>query len=254
MNRKAKNMNRKAKNGNGGKLWLYGKHACVAALENPNRTVHHAYVSRNLIDAFKPYLQGVAHSVVDAKDIAKHLPEDAVHQGIAMEVAPLEGLELDEILDEASFVVVLDQVTDPHNVGAIMRSSAAFGADAVIVHERHSPKESAIIAKVASGALDLIPLISVTNIVYGLKELQEAGFWCIGLAGEAEKTIGEIAENKPAKIALVLGAEGDGLRRLTAETCDFLVRLPIHAQMESLNVSNAAAIALYALRHDKMEH
>jgi 23S rRNA (guanosine2251-2'-O)-methyltransferase len=134
-----------------------------------------------------------------------------------------------------------------------MRSSAAFGADSVIVHERHSPKESAIIAKVASGALDLIPLISVTNIVYGLKELQEAGFWCIGLAGEAEKTIGELAKDKPAKIALVLGAEGDGLRRLTAETCDFLVRLPIHAQMESLNVSNAAAIALYALRHDEME-
>jgi 23S rRNA (guanosine2251-2'-O)-methyltransferase len=247
-------MNRKAKSGNGGKLWLYGKHACVAALENPRRIVHHAYVSRNLVDSFKPHLQGVAHSVVDAKDIAKHLPEDAVHQGIAMEVAPLEALELDEVIvEEASFVVVLDQVTDPHNVGAIMRSSAAFGADAVIVHERHSPKESAIIAKVASGALDLIPLVSVTNIVYGLKELQEAGFWCIGLAGEAEKTIGEIAEDKPAKIALVLGAEGDGLRRLTAETCDFLVRLPIHAQMESLNVSNAAAIALYALRHDEME-
>ncbi len=248
-------MNNRRQKSTGGKLWIYGKHACVAALENPNRTVHHAYVTKAVMEEIRPYLEGVAYGLVEAKDIAKYLPEDCVHQGIALEVAPLPTLDLADIIeDEATFVVVLDQVTDPHNVGAILRSSAAFGADAVIVHDRHAPKESSIIAKTASGALELVPLVTVTNIVYALKDLQKAGFWCIGLAGDATKTIAEIAEDAPAKIALVLGAEGDGLRRLTIENCDFLARLPMHPQMESLNVSNAAAIALYALLHEGLSH
>ncbi len=246
--------NHRKKGSGGGKLWLYGKHACLAALENPNRVVHHAYVTKAMMEEIRPYLSNIPHGLVEAKDIAKQLPEDAVHQGIALEVAALPALDLADIIDEeASFVVVLDQVTDPHNVGAILRSSAAFGVDAVIVHDRHAPKESSIIAKTASGALELVPLVSVTNIVYALKDLQKAGFWCIGLAGDAEKTIAQIAVDAPLKIALVLGAEGEGLRRLTIENCDFLARLPMHPQMESLNVSNAAAIALYALRHEDLE-
>lgn len=241
-------MNKKKTSG-GGKLFIYGKHASLAALENPNRIVHHAYVSRNLAASFQPYLSGVSHSVVDPRDIEKMLPEGAVHQGIVLEVSPLEQLDLEDIIDEASLILVLDQVSDPHNVGAIMRSCAAFEADALIVHERHAPKESAIIAKTACGALEMLPLISVTNIVYALEELKEAGFWCVGLAGEAQQNIADFVADKPAKIALILGAEGEGMRRLTAERCDFLVRLPISSQMESLNVSNAAAIALYALQH-----
>jgi 23S rRNA (guanosine2251-2'-O)-methyltransferase len=247
-------MNRKKSvNNNGAKLMIYGKHASLAAIENASRTVHHAYVSRNLHAAFQPYLAGVSHSVMELRDIEKMLPEGAVHQGIVLEVAPLEPFDLEDVINDASLVVVLDQVSDPHNVGAIMRTCAAFGVDALIVHDRHAPKESSIIAKAACGALEMLPLISVTNIVYGLDELKEAGFWCVGLAGEASQNIADFVADKPEKIALILGAEGDGMRRLTAEKCDFLVRLPIHPQMESLNVSNAAAIALYALQHQDIE-
>jgi 23S rRNA (guanosine2251-2'-O)-methyltransferase len=234
------------------KLWLYGRHACVSALENPDRQVYHVWVTRNNLPWVQPYLQGIAHSICEPKDLAKQLPEGAVHQGIALEVAPLPAVALEDIMEEAVLLVVLDQVTDPHNVGAILRSAAAFGADAVVVHDRHAPKESSIIAKSASGALDIVPLISVTNIVYSLQTLKEEGFWIVGMAGDAPHTLAQLGEDAPQKIALVLGAEGEGLRRLTLENCDYLVRLPMDSRMESLNVSNAAAIALYELQRDKL--
>jgi 23S rRNA (guanosine2251-2'-O)-methyltransferase len=235
------------------RLWLYGKHACVAALENPDRHVHHIWITRNNLPWIQPYMQGIAHSVCEPKDLAKQLPEGAVHQGIALEVSPLPAVALEDMMEEASLLVVLDQVTDPHNVGAILRSAAAFGADAVVVHDRHAPKESSIIAKSASGALDIVPLISVTNIVYSLQDLKKEGFWIVGMAGDAPHTLAQLSEDAPQKIALVMGAEGEGLRRLTYETCDYLVRLPMDNRMESLNVSNAAAIALYELQRDKLE-
>jgi 23S rRNA (guanosine2251-2'-O)-methyltransferase len=180
----------------------------------------------------------------------------AVHQGVALEAEPLPEIFLEDLLIWAasraqSLLVVLDQVTDPHNVGAILRSAAAFGADGVITTERHAPGETAALAKAAAGALDLVPLVRVGNLARAIADLKEAGYRCIGLDGAAERAIDEVAV--PERRALILGAEGPGMRRLTRDSCDDLVRIPMAARtygggaLDSLNVSNAAAVALYAL-------
>lgn len=183
---------------------------------------------------------------VEPKEIDRLVGADAVHQGIAALVRPLPGYVLEDVLyKERGVLVVLDQVSDPHNVGAILRSTAAFDAAGVILPKDHSAPETAVMAKAACGGLDLVPLITVTNLASALRELKENGWWIIGLAGEATQVLSEVKPD--AKTVLVLGAEGKGMRRLTQENCDFLVRLPMSARMESLNVSNAAAIALYSL-------
>jgi 23S rRNA (guanosine2251-2'-O)-methyltransferase len=223
--------------------WIYGRHACLAAIANPSRTIRQILLTRSAYEEMLPALGGTLHEVVDVKHIEKRLSPDAVHQGVAMEVLPLAQPELDEIVQCGKPLLLLDQVTDPHNVGAVLRSAAAFDAGAVIVHDRNAPKESGIIAKTASGALEHVPLVTVGNIATAMKEVQDAGYWCIGLDGEAKGMLHTMKLD--AKTVLVLGAEGAGMRRLTAERCDHLVKLPIHPQMESLNVSNAAAIALY---------
>jgi 23S rRNA (guanosine2251-2'-O)-methyltransferase len=224
---------------------IYGRHACTAALGNPKRKVKGALITRNVLEEYTPLLTGIPYETVDPKRMEKHLPSDAVHQGIALEVYPLPPLELEDVLQSGKSLLLLDQVTDPHNVGAILRSAAAFDAGAVIVHDRNAPKESGVIAKAASGALEHVPLVAVGNIASAIKEMQEAGYWCVGLDGSAEKLLHTL--KLATKTVLILGAEGAGMRRLTAERCDYLAKLPIHPQMESLNVSNAAAIALYAL-------
>jgi 23S rRNA (guanosine2251-2'-O)-methyltransferase len=225
---------------------FWGRHAVAAALANPERRIVHIWVSRETAGHFD-FPQGVPVTFAEAADLARHVPRDAPHQGIVAEVERLPDLLLADLLEEAEEgrpLLVLDQVTDPHNVGAILRSAAAFDALALVTQDRHAPPESGALAKSASGALETVPWVRVVNLARALDEVAEAGFWRIGLTGEAEMTLQEALG--PRRVALVLGAEGEGMRQNTEQHCDALARLPIGGRMESLNVSNAAAIALYA--------
>ena len=225
---------------------FWGRHAVAAALDNPERKVLRAWATREAA-AFMQFPNDVAVTLADAPDLGRLVPHDAPHQGVVIEVEPLEEVWLDGLLHEArerSVLLVLDQVTDPHNVGAILRSAAAFGAIGIVTQDRHSPPESGALAKAASGALERVPWARVVNLARALEEISEAGFWRIGLTGDAEMDLKDALG--PARVALVLGAEGPGLRPNTRDHCDALARLPISAAVESLNVSNAAAVALYA--------
>lgn len=186
-------------------------------------------------------------TMAEAPDLGRLVPNDAPHQGVVIEVEPLEDVWLDGLLAEAperSVLLVLDQVTDPHNVGAILRSAAAFGALGIVTQDRHAPPESGVVAKAASGALERVPWVRVVNLARALEEIAEAGFWRIGLAGDAETELKDALG--PQRVALVLGAEGEGMRHNTRQHCDALAKLPISDAIESLNVSNAAAVAMYA--------
>ncbi|MET1029322.1 MAG: 23S rRNA (guanosine(2251)-2'-O)-methyltransferase RlmB [Dongiaceae bacterium] len=240
--------------------WLFGHHAVEAALQNPKRQIQRlARLSGELeqgdeggihldptsLDRLLPPWE-----MFDRTGLNRLLPDGAVHQGIAARVAPLPEVDLYEICDlaatrEKAVVMILDQVTDPHNVGAILRSAAAFGALAVILTERHAAPESGTLAKSASGALEHVPLVRVGNLARAMKQLKEAGFWLAGLAAEGKSSLAEAKLS--GKIGLVLGAEGPGLRRLTRDHCDLLVRLPTGGPIDHLNVSNAAAVALYEM-------
>jgi 23S rRNA (guanosine2251-2'-O)-methyltransferase len=225
---------------------LWGRHAVAAALDNPNRRVLKAWATRDAA-GFMQFPKDVAVTLADVADLGRLVPADAPHQGVVIEVEPLEGIWLDEIVGRASdraVLLVLDQVTDPHNVGAILRSAAAFGAVGVVTQDRHSPPESGALAKAASGALETVPWVRAVNLARALEEIAEARFWRIGLTGDADSELRDALG--PSRVALVLGAEGPGLRPNTREHCDALARLPITSAVESLNVSNAAAVALYA--------
>lgn len=225
---------------------LWGKHAVAAALDNPRRQVLKAWATRDAA-AFFQFSKEVPVTFAEAADLGRLVPHDAPHQGVVIEVEALEDAWLDELIGgaaERAILLVLDQVTDPHNVGAILRSAAAFGAAGIVTQDRHSPPESGVIAKAASGALERVPWARVVNLARALEEMAEAGFWRIGLAGDAETELRD-ALGSP-RVALVLGAEGAGLRPNTREHCDAVARLPISDAVESLNVSNAAAVALYA--------
>ncbi|MGX9178245.1 TrmH family RNA methyltransferase [Mesorhizobium sp. BHbdii] len=231
-----------------GLVRLYGLHTARAALDNPRRRIKKMLVTRNAAErlaiadlAALPFKT----ELVEPKDIDKVTGSDAVHQGVLIEAEPLKPKRLDA-LGDATLVLVLDQVTDPHNVGAILRSAVAFGAGALITTARHSPHESGVLAKSASGALEHIDQIEVKNLADAIGQLHEAGFQTIGLdsdgPAELEKSFSE------EKIALVLGAEGKGLRQKTRETVTTLARLDMPGAIRSLNVSNAAAVSLYAAR------
>jgi len=246
-----------------GPIWLFGAHAVLAALANPRREhlrflltaeaeQRHGARLRPLLGSKTPAPERVKRGQID-----RVLTTESVHQGLALLVEPLEQPDLVEILALARIpsqdsktaprpiILVLDQVTDPHNVGAIMRSAAAFGVTAIVTPGRNAAPESGTLAKSASGALEIVPYVGVTNLVRALEEMKQAGFWSLGLAGEAERTLADTDPGGP--LALVLGAEGPGLRRLTREHCDLIARLPTRPPIDSLNVSNAAAVALYAL-------
>ena len=231
-----------------GQVRLWGRHAVEAALKNPDRVHRKLWATRDAIDTLDGELPAdFPLEYAEATDLARLVAKDAPHQGLVLECAPLEDMHLDEVLDgdPARPIVVLDQVTDPHNVGAIMRSAAAFGAAALVTQDRHAPPEGGVIAKTASGALEILPWVRVVNLARALDDIAEAGYWRLGLAGEAEATLAEALPKGP--VALVLGAEGPGMRHNIGQHCDALARLPIGDSVESLNVSNAAAIALYAI-------
>jgi 23S rRNA (guanosine2251-2'-O)-methyltransferase len=230
-------------------LWIYGRHAVFAALANPRRTVERIVATSEFQQRYATELPPPGQiETADRTMLDDLLGPSAVHQGVAARVRPLPLLTLDELIEALpatgpAQVVVLDEVTDPRNVGAVLRSAAAFGASGVIVTRHNAADETGALAKAASGALDSVPMAEAGNMRRGLEQLKAAGFWCLGLDHPAPATLGQ--SEPPDRLAWVLGAEGRGLRRLTAETCDSLVAIPIAAAMESLNVSNAAAIALY---------
>jgi len=226
---------------------LWGRHAVEAALKNPERKHRKLWATREAIASLDGELpKDFPLEYAQAADLGRLVARDAPHQGLVLECDPLPEVWLEDVLegDPARPVVVLDQVTDPHNVGAILRSAAAFNACAVVTQDRHSPPESGVVAKSASGALEVVPWVRVVNLARALEEIAEAGYWRIGLKGETETTLGQALPTGP--VALVLGAEGEGMRHNITQHCDALARLPISDAMESLNVSNAAAVALYA--------
>ncbi|MDN3567614.1 23S rRNA (guanosine(2251)-2'-O)-methyltransferase RlmB [Paeniroseomonas aquatica] len=243
--------------GGAGGVWLHGLHAVAAALANPARRLKRLLVTEEAeatLAARLPRADGspswrIAPERADRQRFGTFLPEDSVHQGAALLVEPLPNLTLDRALEHGEGpVLVLDQVTDPRNIGAILRSAAAFGASALVMQDRHAPPETGALARAASGALEVVPVVRVVNLSRALDELKKAGLWVVGLDGAAPVTLAQTQAGLGGRrVALVLGAEGDGMRRLTRENCDELSRLPIAAEMESLNVSAAAAVALYEL-------
>jgi len=236
--------------------WLYGDHAVIAALKNPKRKIRQLVLTkpkmenlstddRSLVEDFDAY------EILQSEQLGALLPDNAIHQGIALRANPLHTYDIEDIPSliteqKTPSVAILDQVTDPHNVGAILRSAAAFGICAVIIPDRHSPPITGVLARAASGAVETVPLIRVNNLARALDKLADYGFWRIGMDGTAKQEL-DTALRGADKVALILGSEGKGLRRLTEEKCDLMGKLPISSSIESLNVSNAAAIAFYEM-------
>lgn len=227
----------------GSGYWIYGLHAVNAALNNPKRTVYELLATK---EAATSLSHGKHQPTLVAREQLDSLcGRDAVHQGVCLRVEPLTPPLISEALERPGPVLVLDQVTDPRNIGAILRSAAAFGAAAVLVQDRNTPPETGTMAKAASGGLDNVPLLRETNLSRALAGLQRAGLWVVGLDAGGKRLSSDTLGNR--RVALVLGAEGAGLRRLTRETCDEIASIYMSGPMESLNVSNASAVALYEL-------
>jgi len=231
---------------------FWGRHPVSAALANPARTVRRVWGTREALAAFGGFPSDLPVTYAEVADLGRLVPQDAPHQGVVIEVDPLPDIWLADLLEESANespdrpLIVLDQVTDPHNVGAVLRSAAAFNAIGIVTQDRHAPSESGALARSASGALETVPWVRVVNLARALDEIGEAGFWRIGLTGHTDSTLAQVIGS--GRIALVLGAEGEGMRQNTEAHCDELAKLPISHKVESLNVSNAAAIALYEIR------
>jgi 23S rRNA (guanosine2251-2'-O)-methyltransferase len=223
---------------------LYGWHTVTAALANPERRIRKLLLTENAARrlAEEKIDTRVPPEIVRPSLIDQRLGPDAVHQGLLAEADPLASPDIDTLSQEG-IVLVLDQITDPHNVGAIMRSAAAFAVKAIVTTARHSPEATGVLAKSASGALELVPLVTVQNLARALNEMNERGFMTVGLDSQGQENLSAVALRQP--LALVLGAEGKGLRQLTRETCGVVARLDMPGEIKSLNVSNAAVLALY---------
>jgi len=237
----------------GGGYWLYGLHAVAAALENPRRTFLQLVVTEEGESQLRQKVAGTFPVRADRADRQKLdmlCGRDAVHQGVALQTELLDTLTIEDALERPGPVLMLDQVTDPRNVGAIMRSAAAFGVSCLIMQDRNAPEERGALAKAASGAPEIVPVVRVVNLARTLETLKNAGLWAVGLDAGGGVLDGTSFGDR--RIALVLGAEGEGLRRLTRETCDEIAGLRMTGDMESLNVSNAAAVALYELSRGRI--
>ena len=234
-------------------LWLFGLHAVRDALENPNRVKLRLVVTKNALDRLGEAVatSGLEPEISDPRKFAAPLDQGSVHQGAALEVRPLDWGSLEDLVQGGGVVLCLDRVTDPHNVGAILRSAEVFGARAVIAPARHAAPETGALAKTASGALERQPYLRVRNLSTMMEELRKLGFFLIGLDGVADIKLEDALAQAPGPVALVLGAEGPGLRDKTKETCDVLAKINFAGEFGSLNVSNAAAISLYAAQGRK---
>ena len=241
-------------------LLLWGNHAVTAALANSDRKIYEIFFTESkqknvqrLINSRRSVSKGykIKLNAISSKDLTSLLPDHSVHQGLAAIVGELDNGGLDLLINRTyssrySFVVVLDQVTDPHNLGAVIRSAAAFSVDAIIVHDRSTPRLDGALGKAASGALEHIPIIRTKNIARTIDKLKKSEFWCIGLSDDADNDLSSLGVH--TRTAVVLGAEGEGLRRLTRESCDILARLPTSLNFPTLNISNAASITFYEIR------
>lgn len=229
---------------------IYGKHAVMAALSNPKRKIVKIVCTRENAEEIKSLVGNRKLTIAERRELEKMLPQDAVSQGVAVWAETLKNVDINDVCEKTADkkdcrVLILDQVTDPQNIGAIIRSCAAFGAEAVVVQDKNSPQESGAMLKAAAGTFENMPVCRVTNISRAVEKLKDSGFWVVGMDGYAKDEISSI--DKKGKIAVIMGSEGKGMRRLVEESCDVLLRLPISPDVESLNVSTAAAIVLYEL-------
>ncbi|MCI0600047.1 MAG: 23S rRNA (guanosine(2251)-2'-O)-methyltransferase RlmB [Beijerinckiaceae bacterium] len=227
---------------------LYGSHAVREALRAGRRKLFAIYATEAAAARLAGDIAnvGMCPHIVETQDLERRLGPGAVHQGVMLEASPLPSLDLSDIVSRSGIVLMLDQITDPHNVGAILRTAAAFGADGVVMTRRHAPDLAGVVAKAASGGLERVAVIGVTNLARALDRLGVSGYLRIGLDSEADLSLASAPLRRP--IALVLGGEGKGLRHLSREKCDLLVRLGMPGAIKSLNVSNACAVALTLLR------
>lgn len=245
------NTSSKKENPNKDQLIIYGRHAVLSAIKNPKR-----HIQKLLITADnRPEIENlnVPYSIIDKKEFSRFLGEDAVHQGFALYCNRLENYDITELIHlsadkDKCHILILDQVTDPQNIGAIIRSCAAFSTLGLIMQDKNAPLESGAMDKAAAGTIEYVPIARVTNLSRAIESLKKAGFWVLGMDGYAKTTIDKI--NKSGKTAIVMGSEGKGMRRLVQENCDSSVKLPIASNVESLNVSTAAAITLYELNKE----
>lgn len=234
-------------------LILYGRHAVLSALKNPRRKVSKLLCTKENADEIRRTAPDIPLQIVERKEIDKLLPTEAVHQGFALFCSELPSVAIEDIIamaenQENCHVLILDQVTDPQNIGAIIRSAVAFNTLALIVQDKNSPAETGSMAKASAGMIEFLPICRVTNLSRALEQLKDAGFWTIGMDGYAQTTVDKL--KKGGKNAIIMGSEGKGMRRLVEENCDITVKLPMNKKVESLNVATAAAIMLYELNKE----
>lgn len=244
------NKSHENENKNKDQLIIYGRHAVLSALKNPKRRIQKLLITAENRAEIEKNAPNIPYIITDKKEFSRILGDDSVHQGFALFCSRLETYDIKDLISlsqdkEQCHILILDQVTDPQNIGAIIRSCAAFETLGLIMQDKNSPLESGAMDKAAAGTIEFVPISRVTNLNRAIEQLKEAGFWVLGMDGYAKTTIDKI--NKSGKTAIVMGSEGKGMRRLVEENCDSSVKLPIAPNVESLNVSTAAAIALYEL-------